>query len=148
MSKTRVDADGVRGENITRHAGVVSAHFEAAPKPAVLADVAVSRFAGALGATGGVVGQRRLLLCMRQCAMQTCIGTHGRRGLVLVLALALALALVLVLVLVLILVLILFFLANGFLQHVNAAGGGPCRNVDCRFCSLRGHINGCPSHVG
>jgi len=137
FSQARVDANGVCGKNVARHARVFFAHFDAAPKPAVFANVAVSGFAGALRAAGCVIGLRRLLICMRQRTLQCRAGAHLRiffSGLALLALLALW-----VLVLVLVLVLFLF---NGLLQHVNAAGCSPGGNVDRGFGSLGGDIHG------
>jgi hypothetical protein len=70
LSQSGVDANGVRRENVARHASVLFAHFNAAPKPAVFANVTVPRFSGALNAAGCVVGLRRLLFGVRKRGFQ------------------------------------------------------------------------------
>jgi len=112
-------------ENVAGHARVFFTHFDTAPKPAVFADVAIPCLPGALGATGGVIGLRRLFLCMRQRPLQSSVRAHG-----LVLVLRLCLCLVLV-----------AFLVNGLLQHVNAAGCGTRGDVHRALGSFRGDIH-------
>ena len=131
-------------ENVAGHARVFFAHFDAAPKPAIFANVAIPGFASALGATGGVIGLRWLFFCLRQRTLQCCGGAHLR---IFCAGLALLALWVLVLVLVLVLVFLATLLFNGLLQHVNAAGCGPGGNVDCRFGSLGRDIHGCLGRV-
>ena len=70
LSQSGIDANGVRRENVARHASVLFAHFNAAPKPAVFANVTVPRLSGALNAAGCVVGLRRLLFGVRKRRFQ------------------------------------------------------------------------------
>ena len=70
-AQTRVDANGVCRENVAGHAGVLFAHFNAAPKSAVFANVAISGFTVALRATGGIIRLRGLFFGMRQSLLQT-----------------------------------------------------------------------------
>ena len=56
FSQSRVDANGLGRENVTGCADVFFAHVDATSESAVFANVAIPGFAGALRATGGIIG--------------------------------------------------------------------------------------------
>ena len=134
-----IDANGLSRKNVSRHAGVLFADFDAASKSAIFANVTVPRFSGALRATGGIVRLGGLFFRVGKRRFQCII--------VVDIALALALArlnlvgLIGLIGLVGLIGLIGSARFQRLLKHVNAAGCGSGRNVDRGFGALRRDIH-------
>ena len=124
-----IDANGLSRENVSRHASVLFADFDAASKSAIFANVTVPRFSGALRATGSIVRLGGLFFRV------------GKRRFYRNLVLDLVLDIDIDIVVIVRLDLVWSARFQRLLKHVNSAGCGSGRNVDRGFGALRRDIH-------